>query len=545
VISSLILTLVPLIVNAIIFTVMSFTPTCAGNFTISEIWQWLFSGISYTLILLSLTAAVNMMTGNTVAALIFTAGFAVLPALFYSVSEMIFSDTLYGYTSNNYFSGLRYIYIDPDETSLIYYVVYSAVLYGLAYVLYRIRKIESNGEIIAFKWLKPVFIGIISILASGLSYAYFHDILQAESIFTLIPFGVLGAGIAHMISKKAIDFKGSIKPVAIYIVCALCFIGAVKFDLTGFEARVPNEKDIKKIHISASILSYYYYGVENMPGFTSEEGIKAICDFHREITTERSINKHGPRVYICYELKGGRKLQREYTVNFIENEEKLKPIYETEEFRRKSFMLLHDDPKEITHIELTDRRLAGEKLISLYPDNPIMNELKEAVKKDMLSYTYEDYTSPSHIYNVDITWERDIDGKKVAETDFFKVTPNCKNTLKVLKKIPEFKNIPTPEDIEQILVRITSSGSDVREKVVSEKSVQVEKSDKDTVVTDLEQIEKIYSEYGSMIAGNHFYDYNRAIHVYLEYTLKNGHNFDVSCSYEPERLPEVFRKYIK
>lgn len=539
VISSLTLTMIPVIVSTVILALMLLSPICAGCYSLWNVAQWSVTGVCYSLIVLTLTIAVNMMTGNSVAAIIFTVGFALLPGIFAAISEEIFREEILGFSTRDTLGILEYIYIDMEEPIRLLYVAYSAVLLAIAYYLYKFRKIESNGEIIAYPWLKPVFIGIISILASGFSYVYFTGVLNIYGIFTLLPLGILGAGVAHMISKKALDFKGCIKPIGIYIICALCFIGIIKFDLTGFEKRIPRIEDIDSVTIDTPLYDRYYGGKE-LCVLKENKNIESVLSLHQELIKQDSHKHYSRNIYICYNLKNGKKLVRDYKVNFDEYRELLIPVYENEEAIKGSFSLLSDTKKKCTNIEIQDRRLEN-NVITIYPNEEIMPKIISALKKDVVNCTFDDLTKPETLCTIHLYWE---ESRKYYDlySEVFCITPTYKNTLRILKNIDDL-HMPTAEDISEIRVSI-SDRSKQNESETRESSSTKEIKTVDIALYDQENIEKVYAQYSAMIGGYHFENYENAIHVHLTYKLKSNHEFTVSCSYDSDKLPEVFKELV-
>ncbi len=548
-VSGLVILLAPILINGLIFTLLSFTPVCFDHFSVIDALKWTYQGIIYGLIIFSLTTAVNMMTGNPIGTIVFTGGFAILPLMVLAFFEGLFSQELYGYYNNLSDYGMDKIYIGPEGiASLEYgfiYPVASVILLAGAYILYKYRKSESNGEVIAFKWLIPVFIGIIAAIASGIGYAYFWEIVQIESIFTLIPFGIVGTAIAYMISKKSLKLKGTLKPIGVYLVLTLCFIAAVRFDITGFEDRIPSIEDIEGVSIDHS---RYYVRDEarrDKPMFTDREDIEAVIRLHKSFIKDKAAheNRSEGSLPITYYLKNDKKVTRMYLINSEIDTAYLKPVYETPEYRASRFGLLNDKDYIYTMVEVNDRRIGSDTYITLYPDNEDMQKLIDAVKLDMQNTSYEDmlknYEASTNVY---ISWtmkEKDTEETEdllksdvYANSEAYAVKSTSVNTIKVLEELGFYDMIPAAEDISEIKMALNPKRTG---KVVVEMTINTP-----------EEIAEIYSEYDEMIKGYHFHDYEGAnIDINLMYTLKNGHQFGVSATYDRKELPETFSKYIK
>ena len=540
-ITSLMFLIVPIVISSVLFAFIA----PVGNFNIIDIIKWLYQGVIYAVLILSLTLIVNMMTGNPIGTLVFTIGFAIVPIVMLTLLDFVFSNSVYGYLGNpdNF---AQYVYIGPDglttaEFGFIYPIMSVAFFIG-AYLLYKFRKSEKYGEVISFKFLVPVFIGIIASLASGLSYVYFCEILDIDSLFTLIPFGILGTVIAYMVYKKVFSFKGIHKPLGIYLVCVLCFIGIVKFDITGYEGRIPEISDIE----SVSIESVKYNPYDNIPEFTKSKDIEAVLKLHDYcITSINDREKSAVSMPICYNLKNGKTLKRKYHLDYEKDKAYLKPLFETREYRLTRFSLIDGKDRSFTKIEIDDRRFAKTNIYTtLYPNNDDMAKLISALKKDMANATYEELTQRSGISSamINVSWEEQLKTyDKIAieekanmfpNSEAFSVYPSYLHTIDMLNKLGYYDSLPKDTDIQS--VRLT-----IRDDISDKEAVSAN-------ITDREEIKEIYLLYDSMIGGRHYRKYgNNTVNVYLTFTLNNSHVFDVSCTYDRENIPEQFKKYIK
>ena len=529
-ITAFVILCVPMLIAFGILTAMSFTEVCSEYILFSDILRWLFVTFSYSLVVLSLTTLVNMMTGNPVGTVVFTIGFGFLPMWIIVILSAVFSHEVLGYSPANMESLMEYVYIGPygitkAEYGFIYPVL-SVIFLALGYLLYRIRKSESHGEVIAFSWLKPLFMGIIALLASGLGYSYVQSVFEIENILSVLPFGILCTAISYMISRKALDFKGSVKPIVVYIFAALLFAGVIHFDITGFERRIPDAEDVK----SAYITSENNYDRE--PIFFEKEHIDGVRELHRELIATTSQKKNTPyynTMIIEYNLKNGKKLTREYRmVNKADYKKYLKPLWETEEFRKSSFPLLSQENKNLTHIDIYDRRIKGD--IVFRNGSEEFDILLDALYKDMRNFSYEDFAKDNYnSVNINIYWEPEKveQGKGYQTSQAFYLTPNTTNTEKALAELSAYGSLPTANDIERIHILTESA-------ISGETLVKRETSDP-------EEIAEIYALYDNMLSGETYKEYDSSVNVYLNYTLKNDYGFDVSCTYDEDILPDIFK----
>ena len=131
------------------------------------------------------------------------------------------------------------------------YAAAGAALLGLAWLLYRRRRSESAGDVVAVGWMKPVFrygcAAYSAILGGRLLYALLWENFQGGQYFTVLPMilcmiagGAVGYYAASMLlAKTPRVFKTTWKGMlAVALGCAaLC--GAMKYDLFGVTRRIP------------------------------------------------------------------------------------------------------------------------------------------------------------------------------------------------------------------------------------------------------------------------------------------------------------------
>ena len=149
------------------------------------------------------------------------------------------------------------------------YAAAGAALLGLAWLLYRRRRSESAGDVVAVGWMKPVFrygcAVYAAILGGRLLYALLWESFQNGQYFALLPMilcmiagGAVGYYAASMLlAKTPRVFKTTWKGMlAVALGCAaLC--GAMKYDLFGVTRRVPAPDSVKLVNVYAAGSNYY------------------------------------------------------------------------------------------------------------------------------------------------------------------------------------------------------------------------------------------------------------------------------------------------
>ena len=217
------------------------------------------------------------------------------------------------------------------------YAAAGAALLGLAWLLYRRRRSESAGDVVAVGWMKPVFrygcAVYAAILGGRLLYALLWDSFQSGRYFTVLPMilcmiagGAIGYYAASMLlAKTPRVFKTTWKGMlAVALGCAaLC--GAMKCDLFGVVRRVPALDGIKTLQIYAADSNYYL-----TPG-QDDALIEEVRALHQAIINDKDYaltaaaaaseaysgaDEEIPHAYtnvrFTYTLNSGLKVERQY-----------------------------------------------------------------------------------------------------------------------------------------------------------------------------------------------------------------------------------------
>lgn len=178
------------------------------------------------------------------------------------------------------------------------YAAVGVVLMVLAWLMYRRRRSESAGDVVAVGWMKPVFrygcAAYSAILGGRLLYALFWESFQNGLYFTVLPMilcmivgGAVGYYAASMLlAKTPRVFKTTWKGMlAVALGCAaLC--GAMKCDLFGVVRRVPAADSVKQVNLYAADSNYYL-----TPG-QDDALIEKVRALHQAIIDDKDYIQH-------------------------------------------------------------------------------------------------------------------------------------------------------------------------------------------------------------------------------------------------------------
>lgn len=218
------------------------------------------------------------------------------------------------------------------------YALVGVILLAVAYALYRRRRSECAGDVVAVGWMKPVFrygVALCGSIAGGLAlYAVFWGSFQSGSYYDVIPLliamliaGAIAYYTASMLLAKSLRvFRGSWKGLGVTALCAVAICGVMKLDLLGVETRVPSLDQIETLTFRAADNSYTLNPEEDA------ELIEEIRAVHRAIAEDadyivdmgenwmsggeehfEDVSMYNS-VRLTYELKNGTQVIRRYSI---------------------------------------------------------------------------------------------------------------------------------------------------------------------------------------------------------------------------------------
>ena len=202
------------------------------------------------------------------------------------------------------------------------YVIVALILAVCAFLLYRARRLESAGDVVAVSWMKPVFkygVALCAGLALGLGTMVILYGGEIGLMIAIVVWGVVGYFAAEMLLQKSFKvfgkWKGAVAVTAVFIALFL----VVGLDLTGYEKRVPNPAGVESVTVSGLDVMYLgddgdrWYNLE----VTDPEQIRLVTLVHKAATEQGDADRlDGPgtstSLYVTYHLKNGGTLSRQY-----------------------------------------------------------------------------------------------------------------------------------------------------------------------------------------------------------------------------------------
>lgn len=390
----------PIFLNGVILFFMSLT---GGYYRILPpvlIWDWIGSQLLTGTSVLCFTMCVGVLTGSLVGHGVFTFVLCFLPLGVTALMSMLLESWLFGFASEGITPVLlkmvqmtpmyapQFLTDDPIWWIPVLAGIYILLFTGLGLLLYQKRDTERAGDVMAFSWLRPIFLYGVSFCVM-LAGTWFVMQLGRESsvrpnVIVMLLFGLLGYAAAKILLLKSFRIAHYYKGFIAFAVVVLVLYSAVDFNLFGFGTTVPEAEKIE-----AGYIGYYYYtawqsdksyGSIDYAVFTDAENINAVRSLQREAISRQpkpaKRNSSQERVYFSYRLKSGRVITRRYTLE----PELLFRLLSTDAAKDSMYPNLRQMPEKIKYMEFLNEEFYGAE----------KEELIGCIQRDLECLDYEE-----------------------------------------------------------------------------------------------------------------------------------------------------------
>lgn len=211
-----------------------------------------------------------------------------------------------------------------SPTMVAVYAGVGVLLALLALSVYRRRHVESAGDVVSVKLVRPIFkygVALCSGLCLGVFTASFfnwHNDPPTGLIVCVLLWTAVGYFVAEMLLKKSFRvwkaWKGGVVAVAMMgLLCAVCV-----FDLFGVEKRVPSVDSVEKVYFYGDIGYPYDDGRLHFDNTSDPRLIEMVTQLHQKAVEEKGrAQQVGGDDYIYfnidYTLKNGSTISRQYS----------------------------------------------------------------------------------------------------------------------------------------------------------------------------------------------------------------------------------------
>lgn len=294
------------------------------------------------------------------------------------------------------------------------YALAGAALLAVAWLLYRRRRSESAGDVVAVGWMKPVFrcgvTGLAALLGGLLLYELFWRSFQEGRYYEVLPLlvcmlvaGAIGYyGASMLLAKSLRVFRGSWRGLALTAAGCALVCAVLYFDVLGVADRVPEVSQVEKMTLYTADNNYTFYPDED------EALMERVRAVHQAITADRDYIVGvtgqedwrsqpiigGASFHVTYYLSSGLKVNRNYYLPISQQR-----LAQAGTYDNLLDSLVNSDEMKDRRIHLNDARFAPTGG-SVYVERQKMGydlssrecaALQEAVARDAAAGAWGDY----------------------------------------------------------------------------------------------------------------------------------------------------------
>lgn len=362
------------------------------------------------------------------------------------------------------------------------YALVGVVCLALAYALYRKRRSESAGDVVAVGWMKPVFryggAALAALLGGIALYELFWRNFQYGEYYDVVPMivcmliaGAIGYYGASMLLAKSLKvFRKSWKGLGLVAVGCVAVCCVLHFDALGIAARVPEIREIKSVELYAANNHY-----ELFPG-EEDELLEQVRQVHMAITedaqyimatqemwynTYESDDEnivYSQYVRINYELTNGQTVTRRYNIPMARIRMEQGDTYDA-----LLDQLVNSREMKVKRLHLNDSRYqpdGGYLYVEATNNSYDLSDreaaaILEAVGKDAAAGTWGNYNwfsnDRANQYAMDLsisyTWVDEQTDRTYGDSVSIVLRPEMKNTIACMKEL----NLVKSEDLKTYL----------------------------------------------------------------------------------------------
>ncbi len=329
--------------NVVIFLLTLLIEAIGGAVFLPGLGFWLAVTCGECLFFYSMAVFCGMFTGHILALPAFYGIFNVLAYGVYFLVEAVFRQFYYGFTGFGSIMGNMVGWLTPVVrlgcSSSVYfwttedgyqmfglenvavYAVAAVVLAVCSFLLYRVRRLESAGDVVSVKCMRPVFqygVAFCAGLALGMLTTAFLGGEEPTLMISILVWAVIGCFVARMLLEKSFRVFSHWREAAISAGVFVLLFLVVGFDLTGFETRVPTADQVESVELDGFRLCYLYDSGDHVTtGASSPELVDYAILLHQAAVDQMRNGRPvgtapGTTLRVTYHLKNGGELSRWY-----------------------------------------------------------------------------------------------------------------------------------------------------------------------------------------------------------------------------------------
>ena len=205
------------------------------------------------------------------------------------------------------------------------------VCMAAAQVVYRHRKLEAAGDLVAFPGLSPVFLTLYTLTVAAFFHVGVKRLAQGSiSVYFFLPLGLIAGYITGLMllrrTSRVFRWRLLVPMGGILVACALCVLG-IMTDVFHVIRYVPKAQDVASVTLAPIQLTYSGQTLT----LNQEQEIQDVIAYHQGALRDWQSKVLGSlvqdqdrwypgsylNIQLRYTMKNGRTLQRRY---FLEKE---------------------------------------------------------------------------------------------------------------------------------------------------------------------------------------------------------------------------------
>ena len=335
-----------------------------GIFPLEALIWGALSVIGMSLLFFSLITLTAMVSGNSFSVLAFYfLGNFLAPALDWLLTSFA-RGFLFGVSSDytgkvEFFSPVFFLYrhLGVERQNDVWvlqgtwvigvYVLVALAILAVSLLLYRRRKSESAGDVVAQGWLKPIFrygVALLFGLTLGqVLYQFVYALPFGTGLYKeMVPMAicmmvtaVVGYYVASMLLKKSLRvFRGSWKGALTTVAMVVILCGCVSFDIFGSVGYVPDLENVEEVSAYGVAQAFHTPGDSALAKQVTDLHRAILADeaYIRDMTEQSGISGYSysydtwdtqdtcyPTLYIEYRMKDGTTLHRQYRLALVKD----------------------------------------------------------------------------------------------------------------------------------------------------------------------------------------------------------------------------------
>jgi ABC-2 type transport system permease protein len=467
---------VPFIVTGIIvYLLQGLTPEFQSVLEWKSLLQWLIHGSIFLFLHTMITIFIGLLTG-----MIATHGlFAVIAYLFpLGVYVMVLGNLsllvqsyFFSFNLTDRFSWwLPIVRVSlADGFPLIQdflYLVAGILFFIGAYQLYRVRPLETAGNVIAFAKLNRIFkygMGFSFLLLLG---PFFYLLANEIPSWLYIGYalgGLFGFFLAEVLIQKSFHVWSKWKSFLAFVCISGILIIGMRMDLLGIQKWQPQADSIQELAVTSH--NQYYFSNDDDEYETISASIKKKTLELQKAMIQANLPLETPNtetIYCSYRLENHAVSKRIYTLNDNFLNSTYRSYLADPEILNLNFPILAMDSERIATLQLSSSLLPG-RVISLTSPSEI-RLLIEAIQSDVLHLqggTYWNYL-PKDERNTEFAYVQllDQDGKRLINMAIRNQFEETTDQLTAMGRMDRL--ILTLDDVESVHLTSTTNRNDNR-----------------------------------------------------------------------------------